>query len=91
MANDLPYVLLGLALTTTADDPEQAAKLHGTVDRLLAQSGMGGTGIAPLEARLREQDHQRLKARLGEERFEQALQAGRAQPIDQVITDALRQ
>jgi tetratricopeptide (TPR) repeat protein len=55
----IPYALLGPALTTTADDPEQAARLHGTVDRLLAESGMG---FEPLEARLRQQDHQRLKS-----------------------------
>ncbi len=82
----VPYVLLGLALTTATTDPEEAARLHGAVDRLLEESG---EHLERLEARLREESRQQLKALLGEESFQDAIEVGRAQQIDVVISAAI--
>jgi tetratricopeptide (TPR) repeat protein len=83
----IPYALLGLALTAPDTDPEQAAELHGAVDRLLEQAG---ESLERLEARLRQQDHQRLTALLGDERFHNAHAAGRARPLDEIISGAIQ-
>jgi len=81
----VPYALLGLALTTPANDPERAAMLHGAVDRLLEQAG---ESLERLEARLREQDRARLIALLGDERFLHAHSAGWTRPLEEIISVA---
>lgn len=83
----VPYALLGLALTTPNTDPEQAAELHGAVDRLLDQAG---ESLERLEARLREQDHQRLTALLGDQPFNNAHAAGRVRPFDEIISGTIQ-
>jgi hypothetical protein len=88
-ANDgraIPYTLLGLALTTSPTEPEQATELHGVADRLLDETG---ETFERLERRLRDEDHQRLTARLGPERFHAAHAAGRARPLDDIINTIL--
>ena len=73
-----PYVLgaiLGLALAAGADgDPAVAATLHGVADELHEQAGRA---FEALEAGLRDRDHARLRATLGEAAFEAAYARGR--------------
>jgi tetratricopeptide (TPR) repeat protein len=57
--------LLGLALTSP--QPETAAILHGAADA--AQDQIGEVPLDPLESKLRDTDHQRLKTKLGERGF----------------------
>ena len=67
--------LLGLALAAGADsDPAAAATLHGVVDE---QRELGGRAFQALEAGLRDRDHARLRATLGETAFEAAYARGR--------------
>jgi predicted ATPase/DNA-binding CsgD family transcriptional regulator len=68
--------LLGLALATGADgDPAVAATLHGVADGYCEQTGRVFFG-AP-EAGLRDRDHARLRATLGDAAFEAAYTRGR--------------
>ncbi len=73
-----PYVLgaiLGVALAAGADgDPTVAATLHGVADELHEQAGRA---FEALEAGLRDRDHARLRATLGEAAFEAAYARGR--------------
>jgi non-specific serine/threonine protein kinase len=73
-----PYVLgalLGLALAAGADgDPAVAATLHGVADELHEQAGRAFEAI---EAGLRDRDHARLRATLGDAAFEAAYARGR--------------
>ena len=67
--------LLGLALAAGADgDPAVAATLHGVADELHEQAGRAFEAI---EAGLRDRDHARLRATLGEAAFEAAYARGR--------------
>jgi non-specific serine/threonine protein kinase len=67
--------LLGLALAAGADgDPAVAATLHGVADRHFEE---GGRGFAAIEVGLRDRDHARLRARLGDAAFEAAYTRGR--------------
>jgi len=67
--------LLGLALAAGADsDPAAAATLHGVADE---QRELGGRAFQALEAGLRDRDHARLRATLGETAFEAAYARGR--------------
>src|SRR5262249_53257446 len=67
--------LLGLALAAGADgDPTIAATLHGIADEHYEQAGRGFEAI---EAGLRDRDHARLRARLGDATFETAYRQGR--------------
>ncbi len=67
--------LLGLALAAGADgDPAVAATLHGVADELHEQAGRAFEAI---EVGLRDRDHARLRARLGEAAFEAAYARGR--------------
>ena len=68
--------LLGLALTTGADgDPAIAATLHGAADEHYEQAGRA---FEALEAGLRDRDHARLRATLGDAAFQAAYARGRA-------------
>jgi predicted ATPase/DNA-binding CsgD family transcriptional regulator len=73
-----PYVLgalLGLALAAGADgDPAVAVTLHGVADELHEQAGRAFEAI---EAGLRDRDHARLCATLGDAAFEAAYARGR--------------
>jgi DNA-binding CsgD family transcriptional regulator len=73
-----PYVLgalLGLALAAGADgDPAVAATLHGVADELHEQAGRAFEAI---EVGLRDRDHARLRATLGDAAFEAAYARGR--------------
>jgi DNA-binding CsgD family transcriptional regulator len=67
--------LLGLALAAGADsDPAAAATLHGVADE---QRELLGRAFQALEAGLRDRDHARLRATLGETAFEAAYARGR--------------
>lgn len=67
--------LLGLALAAGADgDPTIAATMHGIADEHYEQAGRGFEAI---EAGLRDRDHARLRARLGDATFEAACRRGR--------------
>jgi predicted ATPase/class 3 adenylate cyclase/DNA-binding CsgD family transcriptional regulator/tetratricopeptide (TPR) repeat protein len=64
--------LLGLALAAGADgDPAVAATLHGVADE------QAGRVFAGIEVGLRDRDHARLRATLGEAAFEAAYRHGR--------------
>ena len=67
----LAMALLGLALDSA--DPNTAAKLHGAAD--LAREQLGSS-LDPLEAQLREADHDRLKSELSEKIFQTAWETG---------------
>ena len=67
--------LLGLALAVGADgDPAVAATLHGVAD---VHYERAGRVFEPTEGGLRERDHARLRATLGNEAFEAAYRHGR--------------
>lgn len=67
--------LLGLALAAGADgDPAVAATLHGVADGHCEQAGRVFAGI---EVDLRDRDHARLRATLGDAAFEAAYSRGR--------------
>ena len=71
----VPGALLGLALAAGADgDPAVAATLHGVADEHYEQAGRGFEAI---EAGLRDRDHARLRATLGDAAFEAAYARGR--------------
>jgi DNA-binding CsgD family transcriptional regulator/tetratricopeptide (TPR) repeat protein len=68
--------LLGLALAAGADgDPAVAATLHGVADEHCEQAGRVFAGI---DADLRDRDHARLRATLGEAAFEATYKHGRS-------------
>ena len=73
-----PYVLgaiLGVALAAGADgDPAVAATLHGVADERHEQAGRA---FEALEAGLRDRDHARLRATLGDATFQAAYARGR--------------
>jgi predicted ATPase/class 3 adenylate cyclase/DNA-binding CsgD family transcriptional regulator/Tfp pilus assembly protein PilF len=76
--------LLGLALAAGADgDPAIAATLHGIADEHYEQAGRGFEAI---EAGLRDRDHARLRARLGDATFEAAYRQGRTLSQADAIT-----
>jgi non-specific serine/threonine protein kinase len=67
--------LLGLALAAGADgDPAVAATLHGAADEYYEQAGRT---FEAMEAGLRDRDHARLRATLGEAAFAAAYRRGR--------------
>jgi predicted ATPase/class 3 adenylate cyclase/DNA-binding CsgD family transcriptional regulator len=67
--------LLGLALAAGADgDPTIAATLHGVADQHYEQAGRA---FEVLEAGLRDRDHARLRATVGDAAFEAAYRHGR--------------
>ena len=73
--------LLGLALAAGADgDPAIAATLHGIADE------HAGRTFAGLEVGLRDGDHARLRARLGDAAFEAAYARGRTLSQADAIT-----
>ena len=68
-------VLLGLALAAGADgDPTVAATMHGVADEQYEQAGRV---FEAMEGGLRERDHARLRAALGDAAFEAAYRRGR--------------
>ena len=80
----VPGALLGLALAAGADgDPAVAATLHGAADEHYEQAGRGFEAI---EAGLRERDHARLRAALGDAAFEAAYARGRTLSQADAIT-----
>jgi predicted ATPase/class 3 adenylate cyclase len=81
------YIILGFALVESLrNQPERAAKLHGAADILLATLG---EVFDPLEVRLRNDDHSRLRGVLGDAGFREAYTRGRALTRDEAITLAL--
>jgi predicted ATPase/class 3 adenylate cyclase/DNA-binding CsgD family transcriptional regulator len=76
--------LLGLALAACADgDPAVAATLHGVADEHFKQPGRG---FAAIEVGLRDRDHARLRATLGDAAFEAAYARGRTLSQADAIT-----
>jgi DNA-binding CsgD family transcriptional regulator/tetratricopeptide (TPR) repeat protein/transcriptional regulator with XRE-family HTH domain len=79
--------LLGLALAAGADDdPAVAATLHGTAD---AHYERAGRPFEVPEAGLRDGDHARLRATLGDAAFEAAYTRGRTLSRSDAITLAI--
>jgi predicted ATPase/class 3 adenylate cyclase/DNA-binding CsgD family transcriptional regulator/Tfp pilus assembly protein PilF len=78
---ELAYALFGLALTDL-DNPARAALLHGAVDAAFEQLGVP---IERMEAELRDADHLRLRAAMGDQAFEQAYQEGRRMQLDEAV------
>jgi predicted ATPase/class 3 adenylate cyclase len=80
---EIAYPVLGLALTATlTGNAARGALLHGIFDALFEQLG---AAVEALEARLREADHRRAQAQLGEAAFEEAYRRGREMPFDEAI------
>jgi len=83
MKANAAYALLGLALAGQhGSGPGWSARLHGTADQTLADLGHA---LEPLEARLADLDHQRLRAVMGSEAFEAEYAAGRAIDLAQAL------
>jgi non-specific serine/threonine protein kinase len=77
------YALLGLALVGSGGGGEgRSARLHGAADQALDDLG---EALEPLEARLAEQDRERLRAALGDEAFDAEYAAGRTLDPAQVL------
>jgi DNA-binding CsgD family transcriptional regulator len=71
----MAYALIGLALAGAgAADPSRSVRLHGAADQTLTDLGYA---LEPLEARLTDDDRQRLRAAMGTEAFEAEYAAGR--------------
>ncbi|MEA2901006.1 MAG: hypothetical protein QOH36_893 [Actinomycetota bacterium] len=85
---DLALAILGLAaVAARAGEAERAATLHGAFDELFfAQLDQSEEALEAMEAGVRHADLARLRTALGDARFESATRAGRALPLDQVIT-----
>jgi len=80
---DHPYNLLGVALClTVTDDLELATTLHGAADGLMEEMDQS---FEPLEDKLRERDHSRLRQAMEENEFESAYAAGRRLTSSQAI------
>jgi hypothetical protein len=62
-------------------DPVRSARLHGAADQALA--ALGET-VDSLEARLRDADHERLRAAIGGAAFEAEHAAGRALTAEEI-------
>jgi hypothetical protein len=75
------YVLLAAALAADAD-PHRAAALHGAADMALS---VVDESWETFEARLRDADHRRLRAELGDAAFDQAYRSGAALAPDEAI------
>jgi predicted ATPase/DNA-binding CsgD family transcriptional regulator len=77
------FALLGLALAGAGDaDAGWPARLHGAADQALADLGHV---LEPLEARLADEDRERLRTAMGDEDFEAEYAAGRALDAAQVL------
>jgi predicted ATPase/DNA-binding CsgD family transcriptional regulator len=83
MKEIIAYALVGLALTSRGGaDPCWSARLHGAADQVLADLGYT---LQPLEARLADQDRQRLRGAIGDAAFEAGYAAGRTLDPAQVL------
>lgn len=83
MGAQVGYALLGLALAgRCGGDRGWPARLHGAADQALANLG---ETFESLEARLADQDRQRLRAAMGDEAFEAEYASGRALDPAQVL------
>ena len=79
----MAYALIGLAMAGhDGADPGWSARLHGAADQALADLGRV---LDPLEGRLADLDHQRLRAEMGDEAFEAEYAAGRALDMAHVL------
>jgi predicted ATPase/DNA-binding CsgD family transcriptional regulator len=84
MKMNMAYALIGLALAGRGRaDPGWSARLHGAADQALADLGHA---LQPLEARLADQDRQRLRAAMGDGAYEAAYSAGRTLDLARVLT-----
>jgi predicted ATPase/DNA-binding CsgD family transcriptional regulator len=82
------YALLGLSMTDRdRADPGWSARLHGAAERILADLGRV---LEPVEARLAGQDRERLRAEMGDEKFEAEYSAGRALDAAQAVAETGR-
>ena len=79
----MAYALIGLAMAGHGGaDPGWSARLHGAADQALADLGRV---LDPLEGRLADLDHQRLRAEMGDEAFEAEYAAGRTLDMAHVL------
>jgi len=89
---DIPWLvstdLEGLAGAAAGQgEAELAARLFGAADAMRASSG---TPVRPVHQEQHDRDVAAARAALGQERFWNAYEQGRATSVEQVITDALR-
>jgi predicted ATPase/DNA-binding CsgD family transcriptional regulator len=83
MKRQAAYALLGLALAGRGRaDPGWLARLHGATGQVLADLDVI---LAPLEARLAEQDRERLRAEMGDAAFDAECAVGRTLTPEQVL------
>jgi predicted ATPase/class 3 adenylate cyclase len=80
------YALIGLAMASSEAGMSRSAQLHGAADQVLAELG---ETVEPLESRLRDLDHQRLRSAMGAEAFEAEYAAGRALTSEEILVLAL--
>jgi predicted ATPase/class 3 adenylate cyclase len=79
--------LLGFALCRSAEGADaEAAELHGVTDGVLAQLG---AVLEVGEAKLRGEDHDRLRTRMGATRFEAAYGTGLSLPVADGVARAV--
>jgi predicted ATPase/DNA-binding CsgD family transcriptional regulator len=79
------YALLRLALARHGQGtPGWSARLHGAADQILTDLNVV---LEPLEARLAEQDRQRLRATMGDAAFEAEYAAGRTLDPEHVLAE----
>jgi predicted ATPase/class 3 adenylate cyclase len=77
------YALIGLAMASGERDMSRSAQLHGAADHILADLG---ETLEPLEGRLRDLDHQRLRSAMGAKSFDAEYAAGLAlMPEDMLV------
>jgi predicted ATPase/DNA-binding CsgD family transcriptional regulator len=83
MRSQVAYALLGLALAGRGQaDPGWSARLHGAADQAFADLGVA---VEPLESRLADLDHERLRAAMGAEAFDAEYAAGRTLAMTRVL------
>ena len=80
------YALIGLAMASSGRGMSRSAQLHGGADQILEDLG---ETVEPLEGRLRDLDHQRLRSAMGADAFGAEYAAGRALAPDDILALAL--
>jgi tetratricopeptide (TPR) repeat protein len=82
------YALIGLAMAAGPAQEVRSARLHGAADAALA--ALGET-VDAVEGRLRDADHQRLRASMGDRAFAAEYAAGQALTPEDILVLALGQ
>lgn len=83
----MSYAVFGLALCATSLNERAAARLHGAADALFDTYG---ETLDPQEEGLRQQDHQRLRDRMGDKAFHASYHSGRVLHPNDILAFACR-